>query len=142
MEGVKALIDRAVSNRKASGHFFKGNKMDACPKCYENVDAVPAVCWSEPVGDEWKMSGLHTHVCSKDVPAALDVYRPTKDPDFVVFVTGRPCPISAAEKEAYLEDVARGVKIIEIRDYVFDKLYPIIPFSEWKMDEDRRSNRN
>lgn len=141
MDNFKQLVERSIANRKVEGVYATSLPLETCQKCYANVEPRPAVCWGQPV-EGFVESGLRTHQCPpKDVPPT-EVSTDVKEvAEFVVMVSGHSCFITSRERELYLEAIARGHKVIEIRHYVFDRLYAILPYSEWREQEEKRNRR-
>jgi len=142
MDHVGEIIKNAVSKRISEGMFFKdGIREMKCSECGERVGTRQAKCWGQEV-DGFFMFDWHDHV--SHIPAVRESYglstKIRRGADFVVVVYGRPCYITEMEKEKYLDALMRGNKIVEIRGYVFDRVYPIMPYEDW-VDEEQRRNR-
>lgn len=145
MEQLNSMIDNAIESRKKSGIFAKTIGTVACRRCFVNLPPVPASCWGKEVPG-YLMSGEMTHECEEKKETSTEVSTDVKKTaDFVVLLHGRPCFLTAAQREYYLrcieESRGRNVGIIEIGGYVFDKLYPSMPYEDWAEDELRRNRR-
>lgn len=145
MEKMSEMIDRAIESRKLSGIFAKSVEPVACQRCFMNLPPVPAACWGRLVPG-YMMSGTMTHECEVKPETTTELSSEVrKTADFVVLLHGRPCFLTAAQREYYLQCVeeakGRSIGIIEIGGYVFDKLYPSMPYADWAEDELRRNRR-
>jgi len=140
MDSFAECVKRAIEKRVEDGHFFvDGNRSTVCSTCGMSVTAVPATCWGQEVSGFF-MAGTHDHGPVSPDPATTAVSTSVRRmADFVVMLPGaHPAFITADEKERYLELAARGIGIIEIRRYVFDRLYPIMPYEDWENEQRRR----
>ena len=142
MDNVAKLIESAVENRKRDGTFFQGSgPIETCRACFANLEPVPAVCWGQPV-EGWLMPGLMAHDCENRPKTSSEVSTEVKKvADFVVLVHGIPCFITTVERERMLAAFANGARSTEIRKYIFDRVYPSLPFEEWREVEERRGRR-
>lgn len=141
MDSFKSAVERAIEERKRAGVFFPaGTRNDAatCERCGQPRWPVPAVCWGQAV-EGYQMLDRHDHGDDhQPLPGQGLSTEVRTRADFVALVHGRPCFLTADEKERYVEAAARGAKVIEIRGYVFDRAYPILPFEEWEAEERKR----
>jgi hypothetical protein len=144
MEQLNEIVQRAIEKRKRAGFFTSEPVTTRCRDCNEEIPAVPAFCWGHKVEGFW-MSDAHEHSPLFDKGSSVST-EVRQTADFVVIVAGRPCFITASEREEYLTQYSRALErslpvIIEIRGYVFDRLYPILPYDEWSAEEFRRDRR-
>lgn len=72
------------------------------------------------------------------------VSQPSTEPERnrVVLVYGIALRITPDEARMYLQAAQQGRKMFVIRDYVLDRLYPIIPVEEYERQVDRRYRRD
>lgn len=141
MEQFNKFVERAVEGRIKNGTFAKKLEPSACPRCFVNLQPFPAKCWGKPVAG-YVMDGMYAHDCEKPPEPVTTVSTEVKQvAEFVILVQGHPCFVTTSEKEFYLEGLATGNKIIEIRNYVFDRPYPILPYNEWCDQEQKRNRR-
>lgn len=143
MEIFKECVKNAAQKRIAEGIYFKDeNKETECNDCGKVVQAHPAKCWGTEVPGYYQFN-WHNH--QKNLPAITPLHETglstevRKIAEYVVMVYGRPCFITELEKESYTSGIMQGARIVEIRGYTFDRLYPMIPYSEWKEDEERKN---
>lgn len=138
-EIAEQLIKQAIQRRIESGMFRKDESVVTdCPhQCGRPVVTEPAHCWGREVPGYFAIA-WHDHgegfFGGEDKPVIDEIKRIA---DFVVLCGGHSCFITAHEREQYLNAVGQGAKIIEIRGYVFDRVYPIVPYKEWVEDQRR-----
>lgn len=145
---LKEKINAVIEERKKNGYYFKINVPKECPNCKMMINMAPAFCYGVEVGPGWFESEVYeNHDCPKE-PRVERIEMPTelstevKDiAEFVVLCQGNPCFISGDERERYIEAARRGVKVVEIRQYVFDRVYPILPYGEWRNEQERRNKK-
>ena len=143
---IERKIDEEVAKRKELKLFFQDNKPTNCEYCGKQLNSLPARCWGRTV-EGWYESGNEDHECPK-APKVATVEQETglstdirETADFVVFCQGTPCFITANERDQYVEGIKRGIKIIVVRNYTFDRIYSMIPYSEWRENEERHKRK-
>ena len=101
-----------------------------CEACKNPIRAVPAFNWSETVPGYYMFDVCQCFTKSAD--RVLAANEPQLAFRHVVFVCGIPCRITDDEKIEYIEKFKRGAKAAFIRDYVFDRVYPMLTTEEYE----------
>ncbi|PIY95814.1 MAG: hypothetical protein COY66_05775 [Candidatus Kerfeldbacteria bacterium CG_4_10_14_0_8_um_filter_42_10] len=108
-----------------------------CKSCGEDMRIIPFRRYGV------KFSGYFELECKKCKYGDTDitVLPEEKEPEmcWVVMMQGIPCRITDAERLEYLRLSGMGKKGTQIRDYTFDRLYPIIPLNEYERHLDSRT---
>ncbi|MBI3260508.1 MAG: hypothetical protein HYZ54_13695 [Ignavibacteriae bacterium] len=141
---IQELIEKKVQQKINDGYFFpevfENLKSPLCVKCNKILKPEQAHHWGKEVKGyfQWALCDcFRTAEAQVKQATALSTSLRTQC-DCVVLVQGRPCFITENEKDQYLQRIMGGSKAVMIRDYVFDKIYPIIPFEEYQQDQERR----
>lgn len=139
-------INRVIEERKKNGYYFQTNIPKNCSNCGTTIMLMPAFCYGVEVGAGWYESGVYEkHDCTKEprverIEMPIELSSEVKAvAEFVVLCQGNPCFITEDERDRYIEAAQRGVKIVEIRKYVFDRMYPILPYGEWRDEQEKRN---
>jgi hypothetical protein len=140
-------VDEEIKYRKELGLFSSENIPCDCQFCGETINSAPAYCWGKRVDGFYERGQHEEHNCPKapkvkEVEVETGLSTDVKDTaDYVVFCQGTPCFINESERNQYIELVRKGVKVIVIRGYTFDRLYSMIPYSDWKENEERHKRK-
>lgn len=142
MYQLKSLIDNAVEQRIKSGAIFTPDqaKTKNCEQCGQVVGMIPAIVWGLAIEKYLQYEEHEHHNPPPTQNTAVSTQIRTRA-DFVVLVSGIPCFITKDERDAILEAFCIGRKAVSVRDYIFDRVYAVIPFSEWEANEHRKDRR-
>lgn len=83
--------------------------------------------------------------CENEQTAISTIVSPESTADQrtrVILVYGIALRITPDEARMYLQAAQQGRKMFVIRDYVLDRLYPIIPVEEYEKQMDKRYRRD
>jgi len=131
---LKGKIVRTTSEAVVSG-FFNAFPAFLCADCGEQV-SVPARCWGNDVPGYWMAGECRACVEAKrksgeTTAVALSKEKPEKM--FIVILPGRMRPrITESQRNQMVSEFNAGKKAVIIGEYLFDRLYPIVPETDFE----------
>ena len=137
MNTFQEIIKRNIKKNLDSGDYFLASKQKPpiCKHCKHEKKATEVKRWGKqkPVIYEWRCDCVQEK--AEQASMQIQEFTPVEDEsklNVVIIVYGKAMYITEEEKLDYIELIDKGKQIIIIRNYVLDKLYPMIPKEEYE----------
>lgn len=147
MIDIKEILHKKRDDYIKNGlaHLKGQEKPPFCEICKKEKIELPFIRWGYVLDDIFTWGCAQEHPLLPTIYKSKDVYpqqyKKLTDYEVVVQTFNGVCYISEDEKRYYIERKQAGDDIVIIRDYVFDRVYPMMPTEEYEEQQRKKDIR-